>query len=249
MNAIWNYSSNIWRFLRSTPRDANMLAFATIAFWIVKAVFLDDIPEFFPKANELGKIVDGFLSAIVAGWVFYLFFVMLPEFKQRRQIAHYVLRRVADIIADCRYILQQIQNASGKTLSFADCSFAELDDAMAGISYEAQTLIMPELRGKMSWLDLFQQRRKRSLESIEDLMGLSRYLDDQLVALILGISENAFFGAARTLDGLPSKNMDLSVFAEPLSRYLGLCRKLASWHDMHTYTHASKHPQPARHIG
>jgi hypothetical protein len=171
---------------------------------------------------------------------------MLPEFKQKRQIAHYVLRRVADIIADCRYILNQIQAASGKPLAFADCKFVHLDEAMAGISYEAQVPNMPELLGKMSWLDLFQQRRKRSLESIEDLMRLSRYLDDHLVSLILSTSENAFFGAARALDGLPSKNMDLSVFADPLSRYLELCRKLARWHDEHTYTHTSGHSQPAR---
>ena len=235
--------------MRSTPRDANLLAFGTIAFWIVKAIFLDDIPQFFPKANELGKIVDGFLSVVVAGWVFYLFFVMLPEFKQKRQIAHYVLRRVADIIADCRFIVTQIQIASGKPLSFADCKFQQLDDAMAGISYEAQAPNMPELMGKMSWLDLFQQRRKRSLETIEALMGLSRYLDDHLVALILSVSENAFFGAARALDGLPSKNMDLSVVAEPLSRYLGLCRKLSAWHDDHAYTHAFGHVQPAKRAG
>jgi hypothetical protein len=171
---------------------------------------------------------------------------MLPEFKQKRQIAHYVLRRVADIIADCRYIVNQIQIASGKPLAFADCTFEQLDDAMAGISYETQAPNMPELLGKMSWLDLFQLRRKRSLESIEDLMRLSRYLDDRLVALILSTSDNAFFGASRALDGLPSKNMDLSVFAEPLSRYLGLCRNLARWHDEHTYTHTSAHSQPAK---
>jgi hypothetical protein len=240
------FFSNLWRFLRSTPRDANLLAFATIAIWIVKALVLDDIPQYFPKANELGKIVDGFLSAVIAGWVFYLFFALLPEFKQKRQIAHYVLRRVADIIADCRFIVNQIQIASGKPLAFADCTFEQLDDAMAGISYKTQVPSMPELMGKVSWLDLFQHRRQRSLETIEALMGLSRYLDDQLVSLTLSVSENAFFGAARALDGLPAKNMDLSVFAEPLERYLGLCRKLAAWHDEHAYTHASSHSQPPR---
>lgn len=242
MSLKWKFINRFWRFLRSTPRDANTLAIATVVVWVVKALFLDDIPQFFPKAFELGKIVDGFLSAIIAGWVFYLSFVLLPEFKQNRLIAPYVLRKVGDIVGDCRFILQQIEKASGKSLSFASCSFKELDSAMAGISYEAQALIMPELRSKMSWLELFLHRRKRSLESIEELMELSRYLDHQLVALILQVSETAFFGAARALEGLPSKNMDLSVFAEPLSRYLGLCRELARWHDTHSYTHVFAHP-------
>ena len=74
------------RFLKSTPGPANVFAIATIAIWTAKVVYFDFVPELFPRAYEVGKIFEGVLSAIVAGWVFYLFFALLPEDRERRVV-------------------------------------------------------------------------------------------------------------------------------------------------------------------
>ena len=222
------------RFLRSTPGPANVFAIATLAIWTAKAVIFDAVPEVFPHAYDVGKIFEGVLSAILAAWVFYLFFLLLPEFRERRLVAPYVLRQVTGIVTDCKVILQEIGKVAKTDLHFALCTHEQLDKALAGIPLDSSTVVMSDVRAKLSWLDFFKNRCERSRAAIEASMRLSRYLDPKLVAMILGVSENSFFGLARSLEGLPLKNMDLSVFAKPLFGYICLCRNLARWHDSHT---------------
>ena len=222
------------RFLRSTPGPANLFAIAALLLWIVKSVYFDAVPEIFPKAYEMGKVFEGLLSAIVAGWVFFLFFALLPEYRDRRAIAPHILRKVTGIVADCKAVLREVSKVAKCNLHFALCTHEQLEKALTGISIDSSTLLMSETGARLGWLDFFASRRQRSLAAIEDTMRLSRYIDPRLVSLILETGDNTFFGLARSLESLPHKNMDLGVFAQPLYDYLGLCRRLAAWHDTHT---------------
>jgi hypothetical protein len=222
------------RFLRSTPGPANIFAIAALLLWIVKSDYFDDIPEIFPKAYEMGKIFEGVLSAILAGWVFFLFFALLPEYRERRAIAPHVLRKVTSVVADCKAVLREVGKVAKCDLHFALCTYEQLETALAGISIDSSTLLMSESGARLGWLDFFASRRHRSIAAIEDTMRLSRYIDPRLVSLILETGDNTFFGLARSLESLPHKNMDMAIFAQPLFDYLGLCRKLAAWHDLHT---------------
>jgi len=222
------------RFLRSTPGPANIFAIAALVLWIVKSDYFDEIPEIFPKAYEAGKIFEGVLSAVIAGWVFFLFFALLPEYRDRQAIAPHVLRKVTGIVADCKAVLRELGKVSKRDLHFALCTHDELEAALAGISIDSSTLLMSETGTRLGWLDFFATRRQRSLAAIEDTMRLSRFIDPRLVSLILETGDNTFFGLARSLESLPHKNMDLGVFAQPLFDYVCLCRRLAAWHDSHT---------------
>lgn len=234
MQGLRNMIEDFRRFLRSTPGPANIFAIAALVLWIVKSDYFDNIPEIFPKAYETGKIFEGVLSAIIAGYIFYLFFALLPEYRGRRAVAPHVLRKVTSVAADCKAVLREISKVAKRDLHFALCTYEELEAALTDISIDSKTLLMSETGARLGWLEFLAGRRQRTLSAIEDTMRLSRYIDPRLVSLILETGDNTFFGLARSLESLPHKNMDMGIFAQPLFDYLGLCRKLAAWHDTHT---------------
>jgi hypothetical protein len=224
--------SELWRFLRSTPRAANLFALATLALWLFKSLYLDFIPGFFPAAHDLGRIVEGILSAIIAGWVFYLFFALLPEARQKSHVAPFVLRSIATIVGDTNSILQEIARASGETLSFSRVSEQRLTRAFAQISFDGSTTLLVDLSGRhATWPEFFRMRRERTKERISEIKELSRYVEPEVTAMILSIGHNGFFTMAETAERFAVTKRTLSSFAPEFFKYLLESRELAAWHD------------------
>lgn len=224
--------SEIWQFLRSTPRTANLFALGTLAIWLFKDLYLDSIPGFFRAAYDLGRVVEGVLSSIIAGWVFYLFFALLPEARQRSHLAPFVLRNIATIVGDASDILQEIARASGETLSFSRVNEQRLARALAQISFGGSTTLLVDLSGRhASWPEFFRMRRERTRERISEIKELSRYVQPEVTAMILSIGHNGFFTMAETAERFSVTKRTLSSFAPEFYKYLLEVRELAAWHD------------------
>ena len=228
-------------FLRSTPPAANLFALSTLALWILKALFLDFVPGFFPGAYELGKVVEGVLSAIIAGWVFYLFFALLPEARRRSHIAPFVLQSVSMIVSDANSVLQEVAKATGRLLSFSQVSERKLTSAFANASFRSRTTMLMDLSGRdATWLEFFEILRQRTKERIAEVKEQSQYVEPELSAIILRINQNNFFMMAERMERFAVENNDLSGFAAAFHKYLSECRELAKWHDANLV--ASKSP-------
>lgn len=226
--------SEIWQFLRSTPPAANLFAMATLALWLFKDLYLDSIPGFFHAAYDLGRVVEGVLSAIIAGWVFYLFFALLPEARQRSHLAPFVLRNIATIVGDADSILQEIARASGEMLPFSQVSERRLTRAFAQISFDGSTTLLVDLSGRhATWPEFFRMRRERTRERISEIKELSRYVEPEVTAMILSIGHNGFFTMAETAERFSVTKRTLSSFAPEFYKYLLESRELAAWHDAH----------------
>lgn len=224
--------SEIWRFLRSTPPAANLFALATLAVWLFKDLYLDSIPGFFRDAYDLGRVVDGILSSIIAGWVFYLFFALLPEARQKSHLAPFVLRNIATIVGDANSILQEVARASGEMLPFSQVGERRLARALAQISFDGETTLLVDLSGRhASWPEFFRMRRDRTRERISEIKELSRYVEPRVTAMILSIGHNGFFTMAETAERFSVTKRTLSSFAPEFYKYLLEIRELAAWHD------------------
>jgi hypothetical protein len=232
MDRLRVHLSELLAFLRSTPRAANIFAIATLAAWIFKAVYLDFLPGLFPGAYELGRVLEGVLSSVIAGWVFYLFFALLPEAQQKRHIAPFVLRCIATIVGETNSILQEIAKASGEHLSFSRVSERRIARAFEKVSFGSYTTMLMDLSGRhATWIEFFHMRRERTRERIAEVKEVSRYVEPELTALILSIGHNGFFTMAETSERYAVRNKDLSGFADEFYKYLLECRELAQWHD------------------
>ena len=221
-----------WRFLKSTPREANLFALASLGIWVIKVWYLDSFPALFAGANQLGKITEGIISAIIAGWIFYLLFALLPEFRQKRHLAPFILATIATIAGDACGVLIEVKKTTGLNLSFNRATEAEIATAFSMVPFGSSTSVMTDLQGRRAtWLEFFRFRRMRTRNAISEIKMQSRYVDSDLMAIILDINQNTFFFMSESMEGLPVLNKDLSVLSSSFCKYLRICREIAKWHD------------------
>jgi hypothetical protein len=225
------FLAEFWRFLRSTPLAANIFAIGTLLFWAVKASYLDHLPPAFPHAFELGKVVEGVLAAIIAGWVFYMFFALLPEFRQKNTIYPFILSKVAKIAGDCESLVREIERASGMKLSFARSTEEDLAAAFLKIPANSSTTLVLRSERFATWLELFRYRRDRTRTTMQDILNQGHYLDAGLAVLLLKVNDNAFFSVAESMDQHRVASPHLSTFTSLFYHYMADCRALARWHD------------------
>jgi hypothetical protein len=232
MTNLRNGLTELWRFLRSTPRVANLFALATLVLWLFKVLYLDSIPGPFRAAYDLGRVVEGILSSIIAAWVFYLFFALLPEEHRKSHITPFVLQSIATIVGDTNSILQEVAKASGEILPFGRVSERRLARAFAKVSFNSPTTMLVDLSGRhASWLEFFHMRRERTRQRIAEVKEMARYVAPDVTALILSIGHNGFFTMAETTEHYAAVRRDLGSFASEFHKYLMESRELAAWHD------------------
>lgn len=226
--------SDFWRFLRSTPLAANLLALFTLALWVTKALYLDFLPAGFSGAYELGRVAEGILSAVIAGWVFYLFFALLPEARQKDHLRPFVLRSLASLAGDAKSVLAEIQTATGDALKFSGVTGDELTRAFTKVPFCSRTRMLVDLSGtQATWLQFFHMRRERSRKRIRQIKEQSRYVEPEVIAIILRLEQNPFFLMVEAMELYPVRNNDLSALAPSFEKYLLDCRALINWHDRH----------------
>jgi hypothetical protein len=228
-----HFLAEFWRFLRSTPPAANIFAVGTMLFWAVKAVYLDHLPPAFPGAFELGRVVEGVLAAIIAGWVFYMFFALLPEFREKNTIYPFILSKVARVAGDCESLLREFEKASGEQLSFARSNEDDLAAAFLKIPSNSSTSLILRSERFATWLELFRYRRDRTRNTMRDILNHGHYLEAGLAVLLLKVNENAFFSVAESMDQHRVVCPHLSTFTSLFFHYMVDCRALAKWHDTH----------------
>jgi hypothetical protein len=238
MNDLRTDLTALWRFLRSTPRAANLFALATLLLWLFKVLFLDTIPGPFRAAYDIGRVFEGILSSIIAAWVFYLFFGLLPEEHRKSHITPFVLQSIATIVGDANSILQEVAKASGETLPFSRVSERRLARAFTKVSFNSPTTMLVDLSGRhASWLEFFRMRRERTRQRIAEVKEMVRYVSPDVTALILSIGHNGFFTMAETTEHYAAARRDLGSFAGEFYKYLVEARELAAWHDANLVPH------------
>jgi len=103
---------HFWRAICLAPGFAHAITAVTLVAWIVKATSLDFMPAPTFVLIGLGHVVDGVLSAIIAGYVFFILFAVYPEYRQRRVIARFLYGRVGAITGNCKGVIDKIEAAS-----------------------------------------------------------------------------------------------------------------------------------------
>ncbi len=227
---------NFVRFLRSTPPLANWIGAITLLAWMFKALILDNILEPIRGMFELGHVIDGLFSAVVAGYVFYILFALLPDYQSRILLSPFISRKVKGIVGDCLGVITEIEHASNYKLPFPTATANEVLVAFTAV----KTITPPRLVNLVAgvpvpanWLQFFMYRQERTTKSIIDLFDQSRFLDAELISILTNINECAFFRSVAAVPELSASNTDLSAWGHSFGQYLVLCRDLARWHGAH----------------
>ena len=175
--------AHVRAFLRSTPAAAHWSVAFVLLAWIIKAVWLDDIPAPFSAMVGLAKVSEGILSAYVAGYVFFVVFALLPEYRHRVELGDFLFTKVRHIIGDCSAVMMEIEKASGHGAPFATVTQNQIEAAFRATPAAYQPAMTWNGR-QASIFNLLEDRQRRSLEAIQELFEQGRYLDPALVSLL-----------------------------------------------------------------
>jgi hypothetical protein len=221
------------RSLRAAPTFAHLTAGCTLAIWIMKATWLDFVHVDSRVLVGLGHVVDGLLSAIIAGYVFYIIFAIYPEHRQRRIIAPYLFERIRRIVGDCLAIIEKVEGASGLGLPFKS---AREKDVLAAFTATSTSVppagIISPAGAPITWLELFTERYGRTVGAIDELFQQGRYLDADIIALLTKIRDAAFYRmSVAAAQAGPMRNQNLDAWGPGFYKLLRLCNELSVWHD------------------
>ena len=225
---------NFMRSLRTAPTFAHVVVGATLAVWIMKATWLDFIPAAHPALFGLGHVVDGLLSAIVAGYVFFVLFAIYPDYRQRRAIAPFLFGRMKHIVGDCLGVIEKIETGSGLGIPFKTAGAKDVDRAFAAtLTIKPPAQFVDGSGSPVTWPAFFTYRYGRTLNAIDELFQQGPYLDGEVKLLLTCIRDAPFYKMSQAAGPGPIKNSDLSAWGPSFYKYLKDCRQLARWHDAH----------------
>jgi hypothetical protein len=220
-----------WAFIKSIPAVANVLAVATMAVWIVKVIWLDGLPGAFPSAHDLGGIVDELLSAMMAGYIFYIVFALLPEHRERTAIAPYLQVHIARVAGDCLGILHEINAATGSSLSLIELDRTNVEAAFAQIGTQSHPNMVGPTGAPVTWFQYFAHQRARTQTELARLDRQARFFGSTLAHLLAEIDANHFFFTCESMGNLPVRNANLGVLGKSFFDYATICRAVATYHD------------------
>lgn len=221
------------RFLVSTPASANLLGFGTLVAWVVKAGWLDTIATDYTWMPGLARVVDGILSGILAGYIFYLFFALYPEHRTRRALMPFILKKTSRVVGDCAAISAEVEKASGHGIPFWGSDRKMVEQAFKNTPMNNKPNIIGTNNQPLSWMEFFMFRQQRTRQVVDDLFQVAGYVPSDLMFLIAEIRDNPFFGMVQQGAGQSLRNTDLDAWGPSFARYREQCRALARWHDRH----------------
>jgi hypothetical protein len=221
-------------FFANIPTSANVIGLGSVAIWTVKATIFDHIAAPWDVLFDLGRVFEGVLSAIFAGYVFYILFALWPEYRDKRTIAPHVLHCVGRIVGDCNAVVSEVGHASGMPLALASSTASDIEAACnATPMLPGPRMVVGSSGIPATWVQYFGDYRSRASVASRALYDHSRYLSSELVSLISEINDCIFFNFVDAVRNTPVGNQTLAVFGSPMADYAEACMRLARWHDEH----------------
>ena len=181
--------------------------FLTALYVFLYEMVLVEIPAINHELYAIGKIMDGVAEAVVTGYIFYFFTEIIPEKSRKRSAKPIIEYQKAQLASQLDCLMQvllkdnnwEIKNnlelkanydkiAKERRIWTEKCS-GLLEDDVGIVHYQPTTLFC---------IDLLMQRIS---DSIDKLISLSRYVDQNYIEKICWVSESKLFQRLHICDG------------------------------------------------
>jgi hypothetical protein len=183
---------NLWRAILAPPHAAPLVAIIAVAVLGVKIGYLNQIPEWFSRADEYGHVVQDLLVATMAAYIFFLLTVQLPYVREKRLVGPAVailVQQIAD--TGMRFLYQanfELHPGKGSVPMPERVTLEVTKDLFARISPNSipsrvpvyDTRAIPPV--KLTWLRMLIADNTRCLQLIDELWRYARFVDPELAA-------------------------------------------------------------------
>lgn len=221
--------------IRSCPRFLNWLLILSLLGLLVKILWLDSIPAFFPKATELGSLMDNILIANVAGYLFFILSSEVPKVIEKRNNAQDIsywaesaANRITGFLQMAYYFNKALHPTSPDILAINSVDLPLVKHVFALVNPTAlspmnEGLLNGKMSSALNWLEAMAKHDLQCLEFIAKLWRISPFIESELSSLMLRIensSHTAGMKSAREIEiplmqtGATLQNQNLSSWAE-----------------------------------
>lgn len=193
---------------------------------ILKIYWLNDIPEAFAGAKELGQIVEGIMGSIIASYFFYIIVVHWKNINDQKLIMPHIKRWASIIVDSCKNNIEDFGIKSKTEIDFYSFTEKSIHNALKKINTDGISPIYSP-GNEMTWPDYLNRTKITVLNNFDKIMVQFPFLDTELISLLTKIEDCEYFQVIDVFYNLKRiSNKDLSKFSKPFYDYCKLCREL-----------------------
>ena len=225
------------KFFTSIPRWINILAASALLLTILKLLWFDSVPEFFPGGHEIGVVVEPVLISVLASYLFYLVVVHQKERTEQRIMLPMFTKWSSRLAGDCRSILKACEKEANARLCYDELKKDSLTPAFKKINpYHEAPLLFHDLNRNASWLEYLDHYRRRSKKQIDKIIMNAKYADAELVGLCNELDDCTYFFIIESATETKIKNTDISFLATSCEKYHAICKRIERWAERNKQT-------------
>ncbi len=221
--------------LKTCSGFLNWLLLVSVGLLFAKVVLLDTIPAPFPKAYELGQMVNHILIANIAGYIFYLLSTEIPRVIEKRNQGMEVMEWAERVAGNITGFLQMLHYTNmphhPTEENILDPEAVTLEKVKQEFALVSPTALAPMRNGylngglapQLSWLGALATHDEWSKRDLEKIWKRYPVFDPELSSHLITI-ENAThshqmkelrdFTLPFVQNGGTLQNSDLSTWAQ-----------------------------------
>jgi hypothetical protein len=240
----WNRLSYLSDFERRLNRLLWASMWIALIYALFQHIFLANIPEQFPGGERLGELLYDLVIAYSVAFIFYLLVVRLPTRRDRANIYRLIQPLTIQIIYEAQNLMVLLTRAAGimdsrpnsrenvgevcKTIGLASPAYPLLQGLWKPAVPEA--LAREGIDDSPTVADVIDQTIRTARDLNREVLGFASMLSSEIVNLIAWIDGCHFFLAWNAfvpyLHRKPKPNLDLTILADDLFKYLQLVELL-----------------------
>ncbi len=220
------FTRNIKRLFDGLRIDLFVVLIFSITFILLFDFIFLGIPEIFQDANKIGVFFYNLCFAYVAAYIFYFLNVFIRQQKEKREINHYVARKVLQILLVVFTVIQELEKASEIKINDKFPNKKELDLITKKLKINGLTSLKSIVGSYATWAEYLDYHKRRTEGYINKILIRMVYTDYKIIGLLSRIEDSRHFLDIEYI-GVWKKSPDnLSFMSSSLNEYFKLHKEL-----------------------
>lgn len=213
-----------------------------IAFILCYQFYLNNIPELFPFAHELGDIQYRICFAFITSYIFYVLITFIPKEKDKENVYAYIEPKKEQLISTIENffeILVEIANTKvledprkqalktvlfeDRTLEVHSLSLKDIKDICKIIDPKSTSPLgqfnFNKTFESMSWAKFIKYHVESMNQQVSDILVLMPHLETGHIKLLSDLKDTEFFRIVRIGKVFDFLEADIEIFEYPINKY------------------------------
>lgn len=190
------------------------------------------LPHSLHETSQTGHrfivLIEGFLRAFIASFIFYTINIYLKERREKKLILPIIAHNVLMIVVNNHSIIACLKDDSKLSLDYYPKK-EEFKELLSNINSHDK---LPFIDKNSNWIYLFRNRQKSTLSAITKILASGKHLDDELRTILLRIQSSLYLQEDYAFNS-NSFEGDLSNYYLVFYKHFNLINQLKSYYDKH----------------